>query len=153
LPTRPRRRIGLAIAATVAALWMWNAAPARAVTPDGEAALALPVPPGKALVYLVRPSEFGPTVPIQVVVNHQSIGATLARTFFVIEAAPGELRLESRADNTAELVFTAEAGQRYWVLQDARVGVLSATTGLQLAPQFLGREGVEESRLVRHVKL
>jgi Protein of unknown function (DUF2846) len=126
---------------------------AGAAGAEGAAALALPIPPGKALVYLLRPSEFGPAIPIQVFANDRAIGATLAQSFYVIEAAPGDLRLASKADNTAELVLHVQAGRRYYVLQGARVGVLSAMTSLQVAPEFLGREGVEASHQAGYVKL
>jgi Protein of unknown function (DUF2846) len=137
--------------ATLGALLL--APPAAAADQDPQVLVRMPVPPGRALVYVFRPSLFGPKVPIAVEANGQSIGSTLAETFFVIDVPPGAVHLVSRGDNVAELQFDAQAGQRYFVLQEATMGVASALTKLELVHPERGREGVEVGRLVQMLKL
>jgi len=113
----------------------------------------VPVPPGRALVYVFRPSTFGPHLPIALLADGTPIGNTLAQTFYLIDAPAGSLRLLSRAENTSELALQLQAGQRYFVIQEASMGVMSAITQLELVHPQRGREGIQNSRLVRRVKL
>lgn len=144
-----RRFAGLAM---TAALTLLVAQPARA-TPQGDAALRLPVPPGKALVYLFRPSRFGPSLPIAVEANGRPIGSTQPQSCIVIEAPPAPLRLVSRGENTAELRLSVQAGRRYFVLQEASVGVRSVVTALRQVTRDQGHDGVEVAQTVRRIVL
>lgn len=142
----------LAALALASGLILLAARPAPA-TSQGLAALAFSVPPGKALIYLFRPTQFGPSLPIAVEANGRSLGSTAPRSCIVIEASPGVVRLVSHGENTAELDLTVQAGRRYFVLQAASVGVRTVVTGLRRVTRDQGHEGVEVAQHVRRVTL
>jgi len=120
---------------------------------DSAAARRLPVPPGKALVYLYRPALFGVGFKSDVSVNEQPVGATTVKSFILIESPPGRVYLEVGGEDTARLLLNVEAGQRYFVHQEVSVGLLKPRTALTLVSAVQGQEGVDICTLVRHVKL
>jgi len=120
---------------------------------DSKAARRLAVPPGKALVYLYRPTLFGAGFKSDVSVNDQPVGVSTVKSFFLIEAPPGRVYLEASGEDTARLLLNVEAGQRYFVHQEVSVGLLKPRTTLTQVSEVQGQEGVDICTLVRHVKL
>jgi hypothetical protein len=107
------------------------------------------VPPDAALVYLYRNEFFGNGVHMDVSLDGYPSGQTVWGTFMVWEVWPGHHRLLSQAENDAELDIVVAPGQRYFVWQEVKMGVLYARSRLHLVSEYEGRKGLRDCKLVR----
>lgn len=124
------------------------AAPMKApVEKDAAAKVFTPVK-DKAVLFIYRNENFGGAVGMPVKVNGQDIGETGAKTFFRLNLASGMYLLASEAENTSELPLTLVEGQKYYVWQEARMGIWKARTALRQVDERTGMEGVLESVLL-----
>ncbi len=105
------------------------------------------VAPGKANIYIYRNESFGAAIKLPVVADGKAIGDTAAKTYLLVEAAPGKHTLVSKAENDSTLEVNTQAGQNYFVWQEVKMGVMSARSKLQLVDEATGKAGVEECKL------
>jgi hypothetical protein len=103
---------------------------------------------GKAKVYVYRNQMLGPNARMSVVLDGESLGRTVAKTYVVAEVEPGKHTLESKAENDSKLEFDAQAGKNYFVRQGVLEGTLSAKTRLQIVDDATGKAGVRECQLI-----
>lgn len=134
---------------------------------ESEAAKQLEVPPGRALIYVYRPTIMGTITLVNVDVNEQVLGAMPVQSFFVIEVAPGYFRVFARMDpGSIDAYFAkgrafstmtgiAKAGERYYVRLNYSTGALLDPVGisLQQVDEQRARSSMTDTRLIRHVKL
>ena len=65
---------------------------------ESDRAKVMPVPEGKGLVYIYRPSIFlGDAVGFDILANGQMIGVLVKNAFYLIEASEGNLVIMSKA--------------------------------------------------------
>jgi len=84
-------------------------------------------PTDKACIYVFRPaSYFGGALHFEISDNNSVIGMTGPGSYLAWQREPGQVNLQSKAENTDNYNFTAEAGQNYYVLQTVEMGILSA---------------------------
>ena len=124
------------------------AAPMKApAEKDAAAKVFVPVK-DKAVLFIYRNENFGGAVGMPIKVNGQDIGETGAKTFFRLNLASGMYLLASEAENTSELPMTLVEGQKYYVWQEARMGIWKARTALRQVDEKTGIDGVLESVLL-----
>lgn len=124
------------------------AAPMKApAEKDAAAKVFVPVK-DKAVLFIYRNENFGGAVGMPIKVNGQDIGETGAKTFFRLNLASGMYLLASEAENTSELPMTLVEGQKYYVWQEARMGIWKARTALRQVDEKTGMDGVLESVLL-----
>lgn len=89
---------------------------------------------GKAMVYVVRPSSLGGLIRFNVFLNDQEaqseMGYTRSSQYIYFSVPPGQHKLFSKAENWAELHFTANAGDIIFVQQEPAMGVIMARNNL-----------------------
>lgn len=118
-----------------------------------EADKHLAVPPGKALVYVYRPSSEGHTVVFDLAVNGTYIGKSEAQGYFLIEAPAGMVKLTAQGDNTAERDLHVQAGHRYYVFEGYAPSLFTGRASLALQDAVSGRRGLRNTSLLREVQL
>ena len=124
------------------------AAPLKAPAEKDAAAKVFVPMKDKAVLFIYRNENFGGAVGMPIKVNGQDIGETGAKTFFRLNLASGMYLLASEAENTSELPMTLVEGQKYYVWQEARMGIWKARTALRQVDEKTGMDGVLESVLL-----
>lgn len=104
--------------------------------------------PGKATLYVYRNERFGAAISMDVAINGKTIGQTASKTFFKFDLAPGDYRIDSKAENTSTLQLSLDAEKNYFVWQEVKMGIVYARSKLQLMDEEKGKQGVTESRLI-----
>jgi hypothetical protein len=106
--------------------------------------------PGKAMVYIVRPSSVGTLIRFNVYVddvNKDSMEAGYNRgnQYFYFNIGPGKHKLFSVAENTADMELTFNADSIYFVRQDAQMGIVMARNSLAVVDSVEGRYYVKKA--------
>jgi hypothetical protein len=113
------------------------------------AAKSYAVKPDKANIYVYRNEGMGAAVKMSVVLDGKLVGDTGAKTFLVLEVAPGKHTLVSKTENDSTLVVDTVAGKNYFVWQEVKMGLMSARSSLQLVDEAKGKAGVAECKLTQ----
>ena len=111
------------------------------------AAKTFQAPQSNAGVYIYRNESMGAAVKMDVTVDGQPIGQTVAKTFLYKEVAPGKHTITSKAENTETLEIDAKPGVLYYVWQEVKMGFMYARNKLQLVDETTGKKGVLETSL------
>jgi hypothetical protein len=104
--------------------------------------------PDKSVLYIYRNETLGSAVKMDLILDGNNLGQTVAHSYFAVPVAPGTHRLVSKAENDDTLDFSTEAGQNYFVWQEVKMGMLSARTGLHLVGDQEGMTGVRDSKMI-----
>jgi hypothetical protein len=102
---------------------------------------------GKASLYIYRNESFGGAVPMTVTINGRTLGQSAAQTYYRLSLLPGQYTVESHAENVSKLTLSLQAGKRYFVWQEVKMGFFFARSLLQEVDEKTGRAGVMESKL------
>jgi hypothetical protein len=90
--------------------------------------------PGKALVYIVRPSAVGGLVRFNVFVDSQAdeaeVGYTRGGQYIYFGVDPGSRKISSKAENWAEWTVKANAGDIIYLQQEPAFGILIARNNI-----------------------
>jgi hypothetical protein len=111
------------------------------------AAKTFAVPADKSGIYIYRNESMGGAVTMDVSVDDQPIGQTVAKTFLYKEVAPGRHTVTSKAENTESLDLETRPGKAYFIWQEVKIGFTHARNKLHLVDDATGRKGVAESSL------
>lgn len=103
--------------------------------------------PDKAAIYVYRNETMGAAAKMDVQVDGQAIGQTVAHTYLYTEVAPGKHTVTSKAENTDTIELDVKPGTLAYVWQEVKMGVLSARSKLHLVSEPEGKKGVQESKL------
>ena len=98
-----------------------------------QQALSFAPPPGKADLYVIRPSQYSGSVLLEIVsLDYEGCGSLAGDTYLFGTVLPGAHAIQSGNPNSGSLVlhFNAEAGKNYYFT----VGVKGAMFGLASAP-------------------
>jgi len=116
----------------------------------GVAALTFRPSPGKARVYVYRPSQgFGSGARLKVAIDSQVVGKTASGTFLMVEVEPGTYRVSgmtSESDRGTEVEATADSS--YFFKLWPRMGFMSAQSGLKQVEAIEGMQAVRTLRMV-----
>ena len=97
-----------------------------------EAVLQLEPEPGKALVYVIRPSKVGYSVEMDVFSNNEYIGSTKGKNYIYFQLDPGETEFRSEGENISVLKLDLEAGSIYYIHQEVHMGSIKARADLHI---------------------
>jgi hypothetical protein len=106
---------------------------------------------GKAALYVFRNESFGAAIKMSLLLDGKIVGDTAAKTFHWVEIDPGKHTLIGKAENESTLDFDAAPGQKVFVWQEVKLGILSARNKLQLVDDDKGRSGVGECELAEPI--
>lgn len=103
--------------------------------------------PGKAIVYVVRPSGLGGLVRFNVFVDDQEapseVGYTRSSQYIYFNLAPGEHKIYSKAENWAELQVKAAAGDIIYIQQEPSMGLIMARNNIFKLDDYQGKYQVK----------
>jgi hypothetical protein len=103
--------------------------------------------PGKALIYVVRPSALGTLIRFNVFLNDQEaqseMGYTRGSQYIYFSVPPGEHKVYSKAENWAESVVTARAGDIIFIQQEPTMGLVMARNNLFRLEELQGKYHVK----------
>ncbi len=105
------------------------------------------VPASKAGVYIYRNESMGGAVKMDVELDGQAIGQTVANTYLYKEVTPGKHTVTSKAENSDSVEIDAKPGKLSYIWQEVKMGVLYARTKLHLVDEAEGKKGVLETNL------
>ncbi len=105
------------------------------------------VSPDKSAIYIYRNETMGTAVKMDVAIDGQPIGQTVANTYLYKEVTPGKHVITSEAENTSTLEVDAKPGSAVYVWQEVKMGVLFARNKLQEVSPAEGQAGVRETEL------
>jgi len=100
------------------------------------ASFQLPKSPeaGKAVVYVVRPTELGGLIRFNVFVDDKEdsseMGYTRGSQYIYFNLAPGDHKIFSKAENWAETDVSANAGDVIFIQQEPSMGIIMARNSL-----------------------
>lgn len=143
----------LGVVAVLAALSLVGCAsvPMASVEKDA-AAKSFAVKSDKSNIYIYRNESMGSAVKLPVVVDGRAVGDTAAKTYLLLEVAPGNHSLVSKGENDSVLPLTTAAGKNYYVWQEIKMGLFAPRSALQLVDETTGRAGVNECKLIEVAK-
>ena len=120
--------------------------------PDQQSAAAkeFQAPEGKGTVYLYRTGRaVGAAGQLSVQVNGKYAGGTGPGTFFKWDLKPGTYTfLSSTAESSATVQIDVEAGQVYFIRQDARIGINAGRVTMKEVDAEQGMREVKNGRLL-----
>lgn len=105
--------------------------------------------PDKAKLYVYRNEVIGSAIKMDVSVDNQKLGATVAKTYFMTDVEPGRHTIKGEAENDSVLTLDMLAGKIYYVWQEVKMGVLYARNKLQSVDEATGKAGVLQSKLAQ----
>ena len=107
--------------------------------------------PDNAIVYVVRPSGVGTLVRFNVFVDNQEdateVGYTRGSQYIYFQIPPGERKIYSKAENWAEMAFTAKAGDIVFVQQEPAMGFVMARNNVFKLEDYQGKYHVKNLSL------
>lgn len=104
--------------------------------------------PGKAVVYVYRNEHFGAAIKVPIVINNQTVGSTVAMSYFRIMLDPGPCVVECKAERDGKATFQVEAGKIYFFRQEMKMGFLAGACMMHLIPEVEGRQAIAECQLL-----
>jgi hypothetical protein len=154
-----RRVIGLLLMAGAVALFTGcSTLPSPEVMKAETANFQLPKLPaaGKAMVYVVRPSGLGGLIRFNVFLDDQEaaseMGYTRSSQYVYFSVQPGAHKVYSKAENWADLSFTANAGDIIFIQQEPTIGVIMSRNNLAKLEELPGKYHVKTLTLGTVIK-
>jgi len=104
--------------------------------------------PGKALVYVVRPSGQGGLIRFNVFVDNQEaaseMGYTRGSQYIYFHVAQGDHKIYSKAENWAEAQISAKAGEVIFIQQEPAMGIIMARNSISKIEEYQGKYHVKK---------
>ena len=112
--------------------------------------------PGKALVYVVRPSGLGGLIRFNVFVDDQEesseVGYTRSSQYIYFNLAPGDHKIYSKAENWAEALVSAKPGDIIYIQQEPSMGIMMARNNVFKLEDYQGKYHVKTLSLGTIIK-
>jgi len=139
---------GLFLIAALAALVLGGCAsvPMASLSMDNEAK-NFTAPASASRIYIYRSESMGGAIPMTVSLDGKTLGQTGPKTYFMIDVAPGQHKVESFTENVASLTLQTNPGKAYYVWQEVKMGMWAARSALHEVPEEQGQKGVRESKM------
>ena len=137
------------VACAMAALGGCASLPSPEVMKAETATYQLPKLPesGKAMVYVVRPASVGGLIRFNVFVDDQEaaseMGYTRSKQYIYFSVRPGEHKIYSKAENWAEALITAKAGDLIFIQQEPTMGFVMARNSIFKLDDYVGKYHVK----------
>ncbi|HYX66965.1 MAG TPA: DUF2846 domain-containing protein [Burkholderiales bacterium] len=113
------------------------------------AAKTFAVKPGMANIYVYRNETLGAAIKMPVLLDGRAVGDTAAKTFLVLEVAPGPHTLVSKTENDSSVTVNALAGRNHFLWQEVKMGFMSARSDLREVDEATGKAGIAECSLIQ----
>lgn len=111
---------------------------------------------GKAIVYVYRPSALGGLVRFNVFVDGQEpeaeMGYTRGSQYIYFNLAPGTHKILSKAENWAETVVDANAGDIIFIAQEPSMGIIMARNSIGRTAEIEGKYHIKRLELGTIIK-
>jgi len=111
---------------------------------------------GKAMVYIVRPSNLGSLLHFNVFLDNKEpsseIGYTLGEQYIYFSIEPGEYKILSNAGNWAEINIIAQQDEVIFIKQTATPGVIFAWNFLSRLTKHEGMYFVKQLKIGKIIK-
>ena len=105
-------------------------------------------PPGKSLVYVVRPTLLGKPFAGTITANDEYVGTTQGGMYVYAVLVPGGYKFKvTGQDSDSEVDVTLEANKTYYIKQGVFPGLFKGTTSMSLLNNEEGREALKECTL------
>ena len=146
------------VAATLAILTGCASLPSPDVMKAETATFQLPkqADPGKAIVYVVRPSGPGGLIRFNVFVDDQEaaseMGFTRGSQYIYFHVSPGEHKIYSKAENWAETQISAKAGEVTYIQQEPSIGIIMSRNNISKIEDLQGKYHVKKLELGTIIK-
>ena len=106
--------------------------------------------PGKAMIYVVRPSGLGALIRFNIFVDdvkkdEMEAGNNRGSQYFYFNVGPGVHKLFSVAENTAEMELAFKADSTYFIQQDTQMGLIMARNSLTVVEPLEGKYDVKKT--------
>jgi hypothetical protein len=88
--------------------------------------------PGKAVVYIIRPTIMAAAVEMRLDCDSFFVGWINPKTYLFTVLDSGDHTFIAKSENKFKLKIHLEGGQRYYLEQDARMGIMFARTKLTI---------------------
>jgi hypothetical protein len=113
-------------------------------------ALTFSPSPGKARIYVYRPSRlFASAARLKVAIDSQIVGKAASGTFMMVEVDPGTHRISGlTSESDRGVLLEAMADSSYFFKLWPRAGFMSAQSGIEPVDPAVGRREVQKSRMV-----
>jgi len=134
--------------ASIAVLSGCASAPMASADHDNQAKL-FTAKPGLSKIYIYRNESIGAAVKMDVILDGQLVGQTVAKSYFALKVSPGKHTINSKAENDSVLDVDIEVGKSCFVWQEVKMGFLFARNDLQRVDETVGKAGVLESKLLK----
>ncbi len=112
--------------------------------------------PGKAIVYVVRPSSIGGLIRFNVFVDDQEaaseMGYTRSSEYIYFSLSPGEHKIYSKAENWAEMSVSATDGDIIFIQQEPSMGIIMARNSLFKLEDYQGKYHVKTLKVGTIIK-
>jgi hypothetical protein len=106
--------------------------------------------PGKAIVYIVRPTIMGFAVPMRLDCDSFQVGWIGAKSFLYTILDSGEHTFKALSENEFHLKVNLEAGKIYYMEQQVKMGIMYARTKLKLLTDEAGKKELSKCGLSNH---
>jgi hypothetical protein len=111
---------------------------------------------GKAIVYVVRPSQLGTLIRFNVFLDDQEdiseMGYTRGAQYIYFTVAPGDHKVYSKAENWAELEINTKAGDVMFIQQDPVMGIVMARNNIIRLDDVTGKYHIKTLSLGTIIK-
>jgi len=150
--------LALGLTAAITALSGCASLPSPEVMKAETASFVLPKAPepGKAIVYVVRPSGVGGLVRFNVFVDDQEaaseMGYTRSSQYIYFNVAPGTHKIYSKAENWADTDISAKTGDIIYIQQEPSMGVIMARNSVTKIDDLQGRYQVKNLQVGTIIK-
>ena len=100
--------------------------------------------PGKALVYVVRPTSAGFAIKSWFFADDAVLGINRGSSYFFAQIEPGSHVFWSKSENVDALELKVEAGRTYYIQQHVRMGAFRARTKLEVLQDAEGAKALSQ---------
>ncbi len=144
-----KKLLALAFLTTGLFLTGCSSVPLASQTDDAEAKLFTPIS-DKSVIYVYRNEFFGGAIGMDITFDGKELGGTTEKRYLRIIANPGTHIIASQAENRDSVSLKTEAGKVYYIWQEAKMGVITARTKMNIVSDLEGQRGVLQCSLVDH---
>jgi hypothetical protein len=115
-----------------------------------QKAKSFSVPPNKSRIYLFRDEAvFGGAIKVTTSINDKIIGQTAPKSYFVVDVPPGKHVLSCFAESNSTLTLNTKKDTAYYVWQEMKMGVMTASCRLQEVEEAEGQKRVKSCKLAQ----
>ena len=94
--------------------------------------------PGKAIVYIIRPSIMAAAIEMRLDCDSFFVGWINPKTYLFTVLDSGDHTFIAKSENKSTLKIHLDGGQKYYLEQDAKMGIMYARTKLRIITPEVG---------------